>query len=51
MLKLQITFFMHKTPLPAAFGRLCVETQMMDYYFYLGLPAAFGRLCVETIRI
>ena len=33
---------------PAAFGRLCVETKMMDYYFYLGLPAAFGRLCVET---
>ena len=35
--------------LPAAFGRLCVETLVS----YEGLsfavePAAFGRLCVET---
>ena len=34
---------------PAAFGRLCVET---DYRIELkrkNRPAAFGRLCVETV--
>ena len=36
--------------IPAAFGRLCVETlffSMVDFFF----PAAFGRLCVETARL
>ena len=35
---------------PAAFGRLCVETDK-TYLGEEGLgPAAFGRLCVETVR-
>ena len=34
--------------LPAAFGRLCVETYIVNINRYLYEPAAFGRLCVET---
>ena len=38
------------TPIPAAFGWLCVETELSEM---LGddeiEPAAFGWLCVETI--
>ena len=35
---------------PAAFGRLCVETQLYrDTIETIG-PAAFGRLCVETVN-
>ena len=34
--------------LPAAFGRLCVETIANRRYSFRRHPAAFGRLCVET---
>ena len=34
--------------LPAAFGRLCVETFRSFGNALSCLPAAFGRLCVET---
>ena len=34
--------------IPAAFGRLCVETLLNELPQEGGLPAAFGRLCVET---
>ena len=34
--------------LPAAFGRLCVETSSNSYQAVRAYPAAFGRLCVET---
>ena len=34
--------------MPAAFGRLCVETGNVSYAPYGVAPAAFGRLCVET---
>ena len=33
---------------PAAFGRLCVETQEFQLGLKYNDPAAFGRLCVET---
>ena len=33
---------------PAAFGRLCVETNSHFIDFESIAPAAFGRLCVET---
>ena len=33
---------------PAAFGRLCVETEVIAEYKICQNPAAFGRLCVET---
>ena len=36
------------TVLPAAFGRLCVETCNLSDGLFCVLPAAFGRLCVET---
>ena len=36
---------------PAAFGRLCVETQELINKIASGEPAAFGRLCVETIDL
>ena len=38
-------------PLPAAFGRLCVETREIIGNRLAELPAAFGRLCVETIKL
>ena len=34
--------------LPAAFGRLCVETMLPGKSEWGIVPAAFGRLCVET---
>ena len=34
--------------IPAAFGRLCVETIGQQYLSRVEDPAAFGRLCVET---
>ena len=37
--------------LPAAFGRLCVETRVIRADRPKGRPAAFGRLCVETIHL
>ena len=33
---------------PAAFGRLCVETEEVAEMMAALSPAAFGRLCVET---
>ena len=33
---------------PAAFRRLCVETENFDKFNGIPLPAAFRRLCVET---
>ena len=33
---------------PAAFGRLCVETSVINILTIELVPAAFGRLCVET---
>ena len=36
---------------PAAFGRLCVETERTRKTAPNQPPAAFGRLCVETIRL
>ena len=33
---------------PAAFGRLCVETNSSTFTTSPPPPAAFGRLCVET---
>ena len=33
---------------PAAFGRLCVETNLLQNPLNDQMPAAFGRLCVET---
>ena len=40
-----------KTPIPAAFGRLCVETDDKPDKRPDDKPAAFGRLCVETLVI
>ena len=34
--------------MPAAFGRLCVETFLTAFICRCKCPAAFGRLCVET---
>ena len=34
--------------IPAAFGRLCVETRVRAFFAGRTVPAAFGRLCVET---
>ena len=36
---------------PAAFGRLCVETTLLDVCDDVAAPAAFGRLCVETTAL
>ena len=35
--------------IPAAFGRLCVETDYIFSKHRFTHPAAFGRLCVETV--
>ena len=35
--------------IPAAFGRLCVETIQPRLKYEAHHPAAFGRLCVETL--
>ena len=36
--------------IPAAFGRLCVETVFHRTILHIVFPAAFGRLCVETVQ-
>ena len=36
---------------PAAFRRLCVETQIGLNPYLIGDPAAFRRLCVETAAL
>ena len=38
----------HPLSLPAAFGRLCVETNFRCTKAHAVYPAAFRRLCVET---
>ena len=50
MLKPYIIGVLFRLPLPAAFGRLCVETSQKFITRGLDVPAAFGRLCVETNR-
>ena len=48
MLKLLFGNSNRPLPVPAAFGRLCVETEMQKSMERAFDPAAFGRLCVET---
>ena len=49
VLKLIGREFNHGEMDAAAFGRLCVETLMIDGLITLDCAAAFGRLCVETL--
>ena len=51
VLKLLILSVLNGIPMPAAFGRLCVETQPAIRAFLILSPAAFGRLCVETVLL
>ena len=51
VLKLQYQILAFPAFAPAAFGRLCVETQAEVVEVERLAPAAFGRLCVETITI
>ena len=48
MLKLHIADACFGGTVPAAFGRLCVETPPEAKEEGNQAPAAFGRLCVET---
>ena len=48
VLKLEIPYLGPNLLIPAAFGRLCVETQQQNKTDSPSEPAAFGRLCVET---
>ena len=48
MLKLQMGVGQFYKPDPAAFRRLCVETQTPAKVEVKKKPAAFRRLCVET---
>ena len=48
MLKLKFGQVKQLEVIPAAFGRLCVETKQSVVTGGDGIPAAFGRLCVET---
>ena len=48
VLKLIKSTFTIKSPSAAAFGRLCVETVLVNFVNAFGKAAAFGRLCVET---
>ena len=50
VLKLTVFGCLHFVMNPAAFGRLCVETQSKGIIMVDAQPAAFGRLCVETIQ-
>ena len=50
MLKLVIGSNLLIPQVPAAFGRLCVETSSKVAAKIEATPAAFGRLCVETIQ-
>ena len=49
VLKLNNAYLVEHKTLPAAFGRLCVETHKSEKHRPKTDPAAFGRLCVETI--
>ena len=52
VLKHKSPYALFLTTLPAAFGRLCVETNLPTCgKTYCMLPAAFGRLCVETFSL
>ena len=48
VLKLLVVAVALLVAVPAAFGRLCVETSAALSAYSRSLPAAFGRLCVET---
>ena len=48
VLKQAETEWYDQSKMPAAFGRLCVETQSKCKSRLKPEPAAFGRLCVET---
>mgnify|MGYP001681091933 CR=1 FL=1 len=48
MLKQKLDRIHDYASLPAAFGRLCVETGVIRAGGRVENPAAFGRLCVET---
>ena len=49
MLKLFQMDRQNTAPHPAAFRRLCVETDPVAMYNNSNVPAAFRRLCVETV--
>ena len=49
VLKQANVFFSLSNPVPAVFGRLCVETLILARPLATCLPAVFGRLCVETL--
>ena len=49
MLKQEENGFNIRDYSPAAFGRLCVETNVEMNLKKTNKPAAFGRLCVETL--
>ena len=51
VLKLRIFHPLQLLHQSAAFGRLCVETDLGGYGDVLELSAAFGRLCVETAKL
>ena len=48
VLKQAVSALLVQALVPAAFGRLCVETQKFKKHACGRWPAAFGRLCVET---
>ena len=48
VLKLGLAYARNRAGGPAAFGRLCVETLILQFRLIFVFPAAFGRLCVET---
>ena len=50
MLKLDMPVVEGRWSVPAAFGRLCVETAIGPMAHQGRSPAAFGRLCVETFK-
>ena len=45
-----IRFWSIPNKIPAAFGRLCVETFPRLRLYLIPSAAAFGRLCVETVK-
>ena len=49
VLKLKMPIHILKFMMPAAFRRLCVETEHHVWHARLCRPAAFRRLCVETL--
>ena len=49
VLKRCVNYSKAKQKVPAAFRRLCVETENIDSKISTSDPAAFRRLCVETL--